>query len=551
MAAMMSSLKAIARRWNKVKLLAALVQGVVYGAVLPFMLLIVSRLVPIMYSKWIAAAIWLLAIAAIELAIWLKRMKELDAAKLVDVELGEDSVLTALTLEEKQASSPLGQLVLAQALQSAKQYEQELPARIPWKRGWQAKRWIYLMSLTIFVVGVLFAVPNEQDAVAKQIKIQEEMKEEIATQLEEIKEQIEQSQLEEESKQELLASLEELLQKLDEQQQLEPQNSEELQQALEQLKEKTEEKQQQMEQLKQLNEGLAAQPSLQQLQQAMNKAMEQQGAEQQAELREALKQLSKEQSEALQQLAEQLAEQQPELSSLMQEASEQLASGSMNEQTSEQLVDALSELLSAEALSEMLSEAGSGLAQQLTDLSSSLAQTNPSLSQSLAEAVEQVEGSGQGAGQSQGNSQGEGEGAGQGEGNGEGQGEGSGSGQGQGNGQGAGNGSGQGQGNGQGSGSGAGAGQGGSGAGSAPGNHATITTPRIEGSSEVSVDGGPSSGGQTISGGISPMLEGQQGDYSEVFREYEAAAKDSLNRSTLPSHVQSKVQQYFDSIQPE
>lgn len=78
-----------------------------------------------------------------------------------------------------------------------------------------------------------------------------------------------------------------------------------------------------------------------------------------------------------------------------------------------------------------------------------------------------------------------------------------------------------------------------------------ITTPRnLEGSGNVQQDGGPSTGGQTETGGQSPMINGMTRPYEEVYNEYATEAKQSLGRSKLPDSMQEKVKQYFDQIQP-
>jgi hypothetical protein len=83
------------------------------------------------------------------------------------------------------------------------------------------------------------------------------------------------------------------------------------------------------------------------------------------------------------------------------------------------------------------------------------------------------------------------------------------------------------------------------------GSRNMITTPRtMQGSGNVQQDGGPSTGGQTVTGGQSPMMDGTTRPYEDVYNEYAAEAKQSLGRSQLPSSMQEKVKQYFDQIQP-
>lgn len=126
-----------------------------------------------------------------------------------------------------------------------------------------------------------------------------------------------------------------------------------------------------------------------------------------------------------------------------------------------------------------------------------------------------------------------------------------------GNGGGSGEGTGQGQGSGAGSGiggrgQGAGAGQGqGSGAGLGSGGRALVTTPRtIQGGGRVETDGGPTTGGSVQKGGKSPVLDGVSRPYEEVYSDYAAEAKRSLERKDLPQRMQGLVERYFTEIDP-
>lgn len=83
------------------------------------------------------------------------------------------------------------------------------------------------------------------------------------------------------------------------------------------------------------------------------------------------------------------------------------------------------------------------------------------------------------------------------------------------------------------------------------GGRTLVTTPRnMAGTGNIQQDGGPSTGGQTQTGGQSPMLDGMTRPYEEVYNEYAAEAKQSLERSELPAGMQEKVKQYFEQIQP-
>ena len=155
-------------------------------------------------------------------------------------------------------------------------------------------------------------------------------------------------------------------------------------------------------------------------------------------------------------------------------------------------------------------------------------------------------------------------------------GDGSGTGSGSGSGNGAGQGSGNGQGSGFGSGAGAGAGRGGGPAPGKPGGgnagatsgfgsgspsrvgatiYDPVYAPRLiggEGGSETQLSGDPDgASGQSVEMPDGPVTLGQVRPYDEVYAEYEAAARESLGRGSLPPALQGLVQRYFVSLAPE
>ncbi|WJH34623.1 hypothetical protein N6H14_33525 [Paenibacillus sp. CC-CFT747] len=80
-----------------------------------------------------------------------------------------------------------------------------------------------------------------------------------------------------------------------------------------------------------------------------------------------------------------------------------------------------------------------------------------------------------------------------------------------------------------------------------------MTTPRsLEGSGNVQSDQGPVSGpGQVEKGGPAPVVDGVSRPYEEVYSEYAAEAKSSLDRHPLPQNMQNRVRDYFTEIQPD
>ncbi|MNP71620.1 hypothetical protein D3C76_1680320 [compost metagenome] len=78
-----------------------------------------------------------------------------------------------------------------------------------------------------------------------------------------------------------------------------------------------------------------------------------------------------------------------------------------------------------------------------------------------------------------------------------------------------------------------------------------MTTPReLKGSGNVKSDGGPTTGGSVQKGGKSPVFDGVSRPYEEVYSDYAAEAKESLQRSDLPQSLQSLVESYFTEIDP-
>lgn len=137
---------------------------------------------------------------------------------------------------------------------------------------------------------------------------------------------------------------------------------------------------------------------------------------------------------------------------------------------------------------------------------------------------------------------------------------GAGSGTGQGEGQGAGNGTGQGDGQGNGQGNGQGTGQGGSsggagqGAGLGQGSRDFLTVPeKTDGKTNLETDSGKLGEGspsqQFESDGS--VLRGTIRPYEQVYNEYAAAYRQSLDRRKLPGGLENIVKNYFSDLDPD
>lgn len=107
---------------------------------------------------------------------------------------------------------------------------------------------------------------------------------------------------------------------------------------------------------------------------------------------------------------------------------------------------------------------------------------------------------------------------------------------------------------GTGSGIGAGAGSGGSGAGKGSGSRELVSVPsaRLSGGGPKDTVGGPLGEGSEME--VTKGALGSPGvtrPYTDVFDQYEAAARQALEKSDLPPQFQQLIRAYFSDIQPE
>ncbi|MCA1294411.1 phage tail tape measure protein [Paenibacillus sp. alder61] len=290
------------------------------------------------------------------------------------------------------------------------------------------------------------------------------------------------------------------------------------------------------------------------------------------ELRQKAPSLTVEQRESLAEALRQLAETAPDEDADAQRLGEALrkAAAALESGEAAGADRALEELAEAMERDIRASETKSGQAASASELAAALAEQGLDLAEDMAASGLAVSGAwGQGgraeqlaagsaasgSGASPGNAPGENAPGGRGTGEGNGPGDGSGAGAGQRSGGGSGIGQGQGSGAGSGTGGrgqGIGAGQGqGSGAGLGSGGRTLVTTPRsIQGGGRVETDGGPATGGSVQKGGKSPVLDGVSRPYEEVYSDYAAEAKRSLERKDLPQRMQGLVERYFTEIDP-
>ncbi|WP_273716731.1 hypothetical protein, partial [Alkalihalobacillus pseudalcaliphilus] len=116
---------------------------------------------------------------------------------------------------------------------------------------------------------------------------------------------------------------------------------------------------------------------------------------------------------------------------------------------------------------------------------------------------------------------------------------------------GSGTGSGNGSGSGAGTGSGTGQGGSGSGAGIGEGSRELLTVPeRIGGEGDVEQDLTELGEGEgtTQETNQAPTLKGEVRSYQEVIGQYEQIYRESVERNTLPSHLEEMIEKYFSEL---
>lgn len=547
----------VRRRMQWLRAWAGSRYGLITGLAAAAAWLCAGRLWPIEGLLWQSAELAVLfTLVGLLWGFFARPVSLLEAARTMDrAETGEerrDEMATALSFGESDVLA--AQWQRAQAAQYGAAYVREIKRRLPFPV--RRKFWLSAAGL-LTAIAVLAVLPNPME---QELAKRKEQREWVAAQKQETEEQakeLEARQLEPIAKEALSREIAELRRALELSK--EPEDAldsvEHAMKSLKEMSDKIELKQREMEKWLEewkanpLPEGLA-QALQQQNQQALNEKME--------DFRQKAASMSEEERNRLAQDLRQIAEAAPlddekaqRLAEALKKAAEALEKGNAQEleQALELLEQALQESMAgmnsgldqaeaASALAAALAKQGMELAEQMA--ASGLAVSDTWSMGGIAEqwAGDAALASGEpGSGAS--GEGGEGQGAGQGQGQGGGQGSGSGSGGGNSGGSGT-------MGRGQGSATGQGAGLG-------SGGRELVTTPRdLKGSGNLERDGGEihGGGGDVQKGGKSPVFDGVSRPYDEVYSDYAAEAKRSLERSELPQSVQSLVESYFTEIDP-
>ncbi|WP_337102960.1 hypothetical protein [Paenibacillus sp. YIM B09110] len=555
--------------------------GLLNGSFAGLLFLIASRIWPILHVRaYVVAAVGLGLCVGLVIGLW-KRASTREAARTMDKSGTEDAIRTALDgLERPEGEvQPIVRLQREEATAAAQRYVGELHTRLPWPSWSRWRKPVYGVAAVWFVTAALLLWPNPQDDRAQALAQARDQLAQLEREAEKLAAQAEEASLPEAAKQELLQPLEQLRSKLDALSGDPLAALEQLEAAMRELQKAADLAKQAASLLEAAASEMSGDSNLRQLAEAMQDRDAEGVSKAIDSLRSEMQRLTDEQREAIAQLMEKLAAEQPNkegegsegLASALKKAAEQAREGGESAGEKDglsELEQALKEQLSQEQLeqlarsmAEQLGQEGEALASQAAAAGANVPSAwaggaagggGASGEQSPSGGVSGGPSSGQGNGSNPSGGSSASPSSGQGEGSGAGSGQGNGSGAGSGQGSGSGSGSGTGQGNGSGSGQGSGSGSGqGNGAGVGTGGRTLITTPRnMAGSGNTQQDGGPSTGGQTETGGKSPMIDGMTRPYEEVYNEYAAEAKESLGRSQLPASMQDKVKQYFEQIQP-
>jgi hypothetical protein len=571
---LLALLEPIRRRLTVRELVLRLAAGGVWGLGGSLLLLLTARLVPIPSYKAIAVTVCLLAVAAGAVVAFVRRPGERECALLADRQGLAERVVTAL--EHRENTSPLA---AAQREDAVRRLREVLPRVLESIHVWpHAKRPAYAAGCLLSICLLLLLWPNPQDerlvrlaqerqaqaaaqeAVAKleqEANASEGLSEAQKKQLEEILAQAKKALAEAESQAERLNALKTAEKRLDKWKQAELAKQAALQR---------------------LRQALEQHPGLRQARAALSSGDRQALVEALRQSAKAVEALSSKEREALagqlKTAAEQLAqaaaaagaEDMARTAEQLKQAAGQLAQGSVQpaiaalqtgllqamQQGAQAQQGALLAAQSMAALQQsqmMVAAAGSpsGVTGQAGMGSGAGTAGTAGAGQAVpASAAAGTAPSGASSQQGQGTTADGGTGSTGGNGQ-----------TGTGNGSGAGSGSGNGAGSGSGTGAGAGSGQGGgrgAGAGLGAGSHelVTVPSPRIGAEGPTDTVSGPLGAGpsQSRPSTTTQVSSGGARPYEEVYGQYAAFARESLEKGKIPGDYQDAVKAYFSSIEP-
>lgn len=492
-----------------------------------FLLITVASFVVVPFLIYYFLAMFFLLMIILLIRIWLNRPGLYESALVYNTFVAEDRVLTAFSFLGN--SGELESLQLADTIFFMKKVQNEVYKR---KKYVIFPKWITIGFLFFLAsVAFYFTVPDSFESakkLEKEIKLVKEVEKELEEKVEKEKDpEVKKALKEAQQKLSQTKSAEEALKELEKQ-------SKKLE--LQAIKEKEKQKALRNWQNELDRNGLGNLANL--LEQKNLEAFE----KELKELNKKWDELSKEQQKAISQFSEkdqQLSDE--ELEQLLAQIEDALQSPEL-----------LKQLAAAQAL---IQNTGMSMQNQMVSNGmppTQLAFAPPGQTSGGSSQQQGTTPNGNGQTPSQNGQPNNGNGSGNGSGSGSGNGSGAGSGSGTGSGSGSGTGTGSGSGSGSGTGSGSGNGMG-SGAGLGQGSREQLTIPdRLQGGKNVETDVGTIGEGQAgqQSEGTGPVLKGNIRPYSEVFKSYEQAYRQSTERLELPADLGDIVKNYFSNIDP-
>ncbi|WP_438431668.1 hypothetical protein [Gorillibacterium sp. sgz500922] len=572
-----AALSPIRRRLRGVRAARYTLVGLLAGGGAASGIAVPARIWPLAYYR--PAALIGLAAGLLAGLAWglLRPVRLSQAAAAADRLSGGNPAATALDYADSE--QPVARLQRQEGLAAIAAARERLSAAVPLP---VERRRLAAAGALLALTAVLLLLPNPQDSVIAERQERQRLAQESRDKIEQAAERVREAELPAAAKKPIADALAELQKDL--RQTKDPQAAlDKMEKALGEMQKQLDEARGKEAAARRFAEELKKTPDLKALGESLAKRSQEQLAKAGGALRESVAKMSNEQKKALAEQLEKLAAKTPagkageQVQQAMKEAAERMKQAADSGAKAD--TAAMQAALTAmdQALQQALAEGklDSGLAALAAQEGKALAEVGAAAAGRLAAGTgKPASGGWAPGGDAQAMAAGEPEpggdssaggdapgagspapggaaGGGSGQGTGPGSGA-SGSGQG-GTGGGSGAGSGSGRGTGSGSG-GSGSGAGGSGAGFGAGSRNLVSTPRsLQGSGNVQKDGGPASPGQgsVQQGGPAPAIDGTTRPYQEVYRDYETAARSSLERNPLPQNLQNLVRDYFTGINPE
>jgi len=551
-------LQKVIARMNRVHLYKSILLGLSVGLFIALVVLIYGRFNPIQYAITIALAAIVIGVTVGGFISRLKRKQQLDAARKVDREYANDAIVAALQLDAgaSEHASLFAGIQREHATTLLEEYNKSLNKRIPILQNKQIKIQTISAMIGLLMVVTLMVIPNKQAVLAKTMASEQQAIVDASNKIESLIKKLDDMDIEHEEKQQIKQALQKMYSELLSNRQLTESSIQQLEKELQAIA-KHERRSETFEPLREAMKH----PLLEKLAPLLNKDQADQNY---AEAKKLLEEMSDTDRASLSEQLSQLAKQgESEVSELLQRLSEELGKSQLQEEGLKEALQQLQDTLKQSQQTEKASNAAKEMNEELQNSLSELAEkstTNPN-AQGLQQMIDrQRKRSNQNPSSQQGNDTGKdddtsentnssngddtssSEGKKESESNG---------------GKNASNNGGSTNPSGGNTPSNNQAGEqsnggppSGQGAGIGSTNQQMITTPRkYQGTGEPTLDDTKTEGGKELTGGEAQIREGELKHYSEALGQYEADAKESLSRSTLPLSVQDKVKAYFESIQ--